>query len=111
MLLDLDPHRIAILRPRQVYSGNVSHEGRTRNTLLKMMKYPKLVDTPNSVSSMSIIEKTLRHVLAAKENWSGVWNLYDRGITSPFDIGEILWRAGLRAAAGTYLQGSIGCIP
>ena len=26
MLLDLDPHRIAILRPRQVYSGNVSHE-------------------------------------------------------------------------------------
>ena len=92
MLLDLDPERIAILRPRQVYSG--SHH--PRNTLVKLQRYPKLVDTPNSVSSIDIIEKTLRHILTAKEDWSGVWNVYDRGVTSPFEIGEMLWNAGFR---------------
>jgi len=92
MLLERDSERIAILRPRQVYSGN----RHPRNTLLKLQRYPKLVDTPNSVSSIGVIEKTLRHVTTATENWSGVWNLYDRGVTSPFEIGEMLWKAGLR---------------
>lgn len=92
MLLELDPERIAILRPRQVYSG--SHH--PRNTLLKLQRYPKLVDTPNSVSSIGVIEKTLRYILTAEEDWSGVWNVYDRGVTSPFEIGEMLWNAGLR---------------
>lgn len=92
MLMELHPDRIAILRPRQVYSG--SHH--LRNTLLKLQRYPKLVDTPNSVSSIAIIEKMLRHTLAAEKDWSGVWNVYDRGVTSPFEIGEALWKAGLR---------------
>ena len=92
MLLDLDPENIAILRPRQVYSA-FPHK---RNTLLKLQRYPKLVDTPNSVSSMAIIEKTLRHVLTVDDHWSGIWNVYDRGVTSPFEIGEMLWKAELR---------------
>lgn len=92
MLLGLDSQRIAILRPRQVYSGN----RHPRNTLLKLQRYPKLVDTPNSVSSIGVIEKTLRHVVMTKENWSGVWNVYDRGVTSPFEIGKMLSKAGLR---------------
>jgi len=92
MLLELSSERIAILRPRQVYSG--SHHA--RNILLKLQHYPKLVDTPNSVSSIGVIEKTLRHVTTANENWSGVWNVYDRGVTSPYEIGEMLWKAGLR---------------
>ncbi len=92
MLLDLDSENIAILRPRQVYSES-QHR---RNTLVKMLAYPKLVDTPNSVSSMAVIEKTLRHVLTSDDEWSGIWNIYDRGVTSPFEIGEMLWKAGLR---------------
>jgi nucleoside-diphosphate-sugar epimerase len=92
MLLDLDPDRIAILRPRQVYSG-YQHP---RNSLLKLLRYPKLIDTPNSVSSIAVIEKTVRHVLTDTANWSGIWNVYDRGITTPLAIGELLWKAGLR---------------
>ena len=92
MLLDLNAERIAILRPRQVYSGTQS----PRNTLGKLMKYPKLIDTQNSVSSVTIIEKTLRHILTSEDKWSGVWNIYDRGIVTPFEIGEMLWQAGLR---------------
>jgi len=92
MLLDLNSENIAILRPRQVYSASAHR----RNTLLKLQQYPKLVDTPNSVSSMAIIEKTLRHVLTANHNWSSIWNVYDCGVTSPFEIGEMLWKAGLR---------------
>ena len=92
MLIDLDPNKIAILRPRQVYSGGSS----PRNTLVKLMKYPKLIDTPNSVSSIAIIEKTVKHVLSSEDNWSGIWNVYDRGIVTPFEIGEMLWSAGMR---------------
>jgi nucleoside-diphosphate-sugar epimerase len=92
MLLDLNSERIAILRPRQVYSG-YEHP---RNSLIKLLRYPKLIDTPNSVSSIAIIEKTIRHVLTDTENWRGIWNVYDRGITTPLAIGELLWKAGLR---------------
>jgi nucleoside-diphosphate-sugar epimerase len=92
MLLDLDPTRIAILRPRQVYSG-YEHP---RNSLIKLLRYPKLIDTPNSVSSMDVIEKTVHYVLTNENNWNGIWNVYDRGITSPLAIGELLWKAGLR---------------
>lgn len=91
MLLDLGRERIAILRPRQVYSG-YEHP---RNSLIKLMRYPKLIDTPNSVSSIAVIEKSVRHVIDT-EDWSGIWNVYDRGITTPLEIGEMLWKAGLR---------------
>ena len=92
MLLDLDPNRIAILRPRQVYSSSADK----RNTLIKLLSYPKLIDTPNSVSSIHVIEKTIRHLLGAERDGSGIWNVYDRGVTTPFEIGEKLWNAGLR---------------
>jgi nucleoside-diphosphate-sugar epimerase len=92
MLLDLNAERIAILRPRQVYSG-YEHP---RNSLIKLLRYPKLIDTPNSVSSIDVIEKTVQYALTNENNWSGVWNVYDRGITSPLAIGELLWKAGLR---------------
>ncbi len=97
MLLDLNPNRIAILRPRQVYSANATSGAHLRNTLQKLLQYPKLIDTPNSMSSIEIIEKTVRHVIHARRDWSGVWNVYDRGVTSPFEVAEMLWKAGLRA--------------
>jgi dTDP-4-dehydrorhamnose reductase len=92
MLMGLDPDNIAILRPRQVYSSSSS----PRNTLVKLMQYPKLVDTPNSVSSVATIAKTVAHVATASENWSGIWNVYDRGIMTPFEIGKLLAAEGLR---------------
>jgi dTDP-4-dehydrorhamnose reductase len=92
MLMDIEPNRIAILRPRQVYSGSLS----PRNTISKLLKYPKLIDTPNSVSSVAIIEKTVKHILSSEDNWSGIWNIYDSGIITPFKIGEMLSSAGMR---------------
>jgi len=91
MLMNIDKEHIAILRPRQVYSGALH----LRNTLVKLMKYPKLVDTPNSVSSMAVIEKTVRYLLTHSEA-SGIWNVYDRGVITPFQIGEMLWQTGVR---------------
>jgi len=58
------------------------------------MNYPKLVDTPNSVSSITVIEKTLRYILNNETN--GIWNVYDRGVMTPFEIGEMLAETGLR---------------
>ena len=92
MLLDLDLNHIAILRPRQVYSSSSS----PRNTLVKLMQYPKLVDTPNSVSSVRTIAKAVAHVATAVEDWQGVWNVYDQGIVTPFEIGQLLAAEGLR---------------
>jgi nucleoside-diphosphate-sugar epimerase len=92
MLMERNSERIAILRPRQVYSG-YRHP---RNTLLKLLKYPKLIDTPNSVSSIEVIEKTVRHILSAEHDWNGVWNVYDREVTTPLKMGELLAEAGLR---------------
>src|SRR5205823_4133626 len=60
LLLGEDPENVAILRPRQVYSSLRS----PRNTISKLNSYPKLVDTPNSMSSMDIIVKTVRHCLS-----------------------------------------------
>ncbi len=93
MLMDLDPTQLAILRPRQVYSATDS----PRNTLMKLMAYPKLVDTPNSVSSVAIIARTVEHVVNSAADWNGIWNVYDEGVTTPFEIGEMLARTGLRA--------------
>ena len=45
---------------------------------------------------MEIIIKTVRHCLASKEDWSGIWNIYDSGITTPFEVGKMLAEAGLR---------------
>jgi dTDP-4-dehydrorhamnose reductase len=92
LLLKEDPNNVAVLRPRQVYSDQRS----ARNTISKLNSYPKLVTTPNSMSSMEIIVKTVRHCLTSATEWSGVWNIYDKGITTPFAVGQMLAEAGLR---------------
>ncbi len=91
LLLSIDPDRIAILRPRQVYSSSDS----PRNTLMKLLRYSKLIDTPNSMSSAEVIAKTVQHLLTAEE-WTGVYNVYDKGYTTPYQIGLMLAEAGLR---------------
>jgi dTDP-4-dehydrorhamnose reductase len=91
LLLQEDPKNLAILRPRQVYSSLRS----PRNTISKLMSYPRLVSTQNSMSSMEIIIKTVRHCLT-ESDWTGVWNIYDKGVTTPFEVGKMLAEAGLR---------------
>jgi hypothetical protein len=48
------------------------------------------------MSSIDIIIDTLKYILAAKEDWSGIWNIYDKGIITPYTIGVMLAEAGLR---------------
>jgi dTDP-4-dehydrorhamnose reductase len=86
---------LCILRPRQVYSPLPS----PRNTLSKLRTYPRLIDTPNSMTSAETIARTIEKVAAQPALFrSGrVLNVYDRGITSPFRVGNLLAQAGLRA--------------
>lgn len=92
LLLREDPKNVAVLRPRQVYSSQRS----PRNTITKLNSYPRLVTTPNSMSSMEIIVKTVKYCLTSPSDWNGIWNIYDRGITTPFEVGKMLAEVGLR---------------
>ena len=92
LLLREDRNNVAILRPRQVYSSQNS----PRNTLVKLLKYPQLVATDQSLSSIDIVIKTVRYLLTAGLNWSGIWNIYDKGITTPFAIGAMMAELGMR---------------
>ncbi len=92
LLLREDRNNVAILRPRQVYSPQNS----PRNTLIKLLKYPQLVTTDQSLSSIDVIIKTVRYLLTAGLNWSGIWNIYDKGITTPFAIGAMMAELGMR---------------
>jgi len=85
-----------ILRPRQVFSSSVS----PRNTLTKLLRYPDLLDTPNSMTSDATIVKAIKRICADKLEFKSkrVWNLYDIGVTSPYKVGMMLHDAGLRLA-------------
>jgi dTDP-4-dehydrorhamnose reductase len=86
---------IIILRPRQVYSPIFS----PRNTLSKLRGYKALLDTPNSMTSASTIAKTISIFSDAINRCSSRFrevNVYDKGITSPFEVGMLMAEAGLR---------------
>src|SRR5258708_2590777 len=84
---------LLILRPRQVYSPLRS----PRNTLSKLVTYPRLLDTPNSMTSADTIAKTIEIVLKqASPCWGRILNVYERGYSSPFEVGTLLAAAGLR---------------
>jgi dTDP-4-dehydrorhamnose reductase len=86
---------LLILRPRQVYSPLPSQ----RNTLTKLAGYPKLLDTPNSMTSAETIARTIEIVLDLNNQhhcWGRIMNVYDRGFSSPFEVGTFMAEAGLR---------------
>lgn len=85
---------ILILRPRQVYSPLAS----ARNTLTKLNSYPKLLDTPNTMTSADTIAKTIEVALAVPDQriWNRILLVYERGISSPFEVGTFLAQAGCR---------------
>jgi dTDP-4-dehydrorhamnose reductase len=85
---------LLILRPRQVYSPLRS----PRNTLTKLAGYPKLLDTPNSMTSAETIARTIETALEGERPcWGRIMNVYERGITSPYEVGSFLAAAGVRA--------------
>lgn len=87
--------KLAILRPRQVYSPLAAE----RNTLSKLRRYPKLIDTPNSMTSAETIARTVDKLTepAGAEAFGRILCVYERGTTTPFEVGMFLARAGLRA--------------
>jgi len=103
MLLDEDPNRVAILRPRQVFSPIES----PRNTLMKLVRYEKLIDTPNSMTSAETIVKMVRYLLNATSDRAGIWNVYDKGVTSPFHVGELLAEAKLRPMPTAFTKAEL----
>lgn len=95
LLLQEQTGALHLLRPRQLFSPLPS----PRNTLMKLNGYPKLLDTPNSMTSCDTVARTIEVLLAAPEGSAPqVLNVYDRGVTSPYEIGMLLAEAGLREA-------------
>jgi dTDP-4-dehydrorhamnose reductase len=94
LLMDEIVAPLLILRPRQVYSPLAS----PRNTLTKLNGYPKLLDTPNSMTSAATIARTIEIALSTKEAgvWNRILNVYERGHSTPFEVGTFLAQAGLR---------------
>lgn len=93
MVMDEAKTGLIILRPRQVYSPLRS----PRNTLSKLLSYPKLLDTPNSMTSAETIAKTIEAFMGPIGlERTRITNVYDAGWTTPFRVGELLAEAGLR---------------
>jgi dTDP-4-dehydrorhamnose reductase len=87
---------VMVLRPRQVYSPLAS----PRNTLTKLNSYPKLLDTPNTMTSADTIAKTIEVALAAPDEriWNRILLVYEKGFSSPYEVGNFLAAAGTRKA-------------
>src|SRR5205814_707999 len=94
LLMDEPAVPLLILRPRQVYSPLAS----PRNTLTKLNSYPKLLDTPNSMTSADTIAKTIETALHASDTrvWNRIMNVYERNASSPYEVGTLLAQAGCR---------------
>ncbi len=87
LLFDLHRKRglpLLVLRPRQLLSSMVS----PRNAITKMLTYDKFVDTPNSctiVEDLMVVTDEL-----FKKRATGLYNVVNEGITTPYRIAEIL---------------------
>lgn len=94
LLRETEGRKLSILRPRQVYSPLPS----PRNTLGKLGSYPKLIDTPNSMTSAETIARTIEKVLSpeGEKALGKILCVYERGVTTPFEVGAIMAEAGLR---------------
>ena len=94
LLQESQEWNVAILRPRQVYSPLAS----PRNTLTKLRTYPKLIGTQNSMTSAGTIALAIDRLAMYPEHTRNgrIINVYDRGSTSPYEVGCLLAKAGLR---------------
>jgi dTDP-4-dehydrorhamnose reductase len=94
LLMDEAAAPLAILRPRQLYSPVRAK----RNTLTKLNTYDRLLDTPNSMTSADTIARTIEVILSSTDAtvWNRIMNVYERGYSSPFEVGKMLAEAGCR---------------
>ena len=94
MLMDEATSPLLLLRPRQVYSPLAA----PRNTLTKLNGYPRLLDTPNTMTSADTVARTIEIVLESKDAkvFNRILNVYERGVSSPFEVGTFLAEAGCR---------------
>lgn len=89
LLQDLDS--AIVLRPRLVYS----HFENQRNLLKKLSIYKQLLNTPNSITSIRTIAKTVEGIMSVKSS-PKILNVYDKGVITPLQIGTYLHIRGLR---------------
>ncbi|MEI6233450.1 MAG: sugar nucleotide-binding protein [Planctomycetota bacterium] len=96
---------VIALRPRQVYSPLAS----ARNTLTKLNSYANLLDTPNSMTSADTIATTIEQLLDMSHysQWPFIMNVYERGFSSPFEVGTFLAEAGTRNAPGKLTKSEL----
>ena len=90
-----DLRQLFVLRPRQVFSPSVS----PRNTLTKLLLYKRLIDTPNSMTSATLITEVIFKIVYHRTDnvrERRIMNVYNSGVTSPFLVGRMLAKAGLR---------------
>ena len=88
---------LIILRPRQLYSGLNS----SRNTLVKLLKYEKLLNTSNSMTSVRTVRRFIEKYMGnmCRDLFiPKIFNIYEKQVTSPFQVGTLLYEAGLRNA-------------
>lgn len=86
---------LTILRPRLVYSSG----NNDRSVLAKINRYPKLIDTHNSISSVRTIAKTIDRLIETNlifKFYGNIMNVYDKGIITPYQIGLMLHKYGCR---------------
>jgi dTDP-4-dehydrorhamnose reductase len=94
IMMDEAAAPLLVIRPRQVYSPLAA----PRNTLTKLNSYPKLLDTPNTMTSADTIARTIEIVLDSSGStiFNRIMNVYERGASSPFEVGTFLAQAGCR---------------
>jgi hypothetical protein len=88
-----DGPRVLILRPRQIFSSLLLD----RNYLMRLMGYPRLIDVPQSLSSIESVARALEAGFAGIFDDVPMVNVFDDGLVSAYQIGVRLASAGLRA--------------
>ncbi len=78
--------KVLVLRPRQLLSAMVS----PRNALIKMLTYSKFIDTPNSCTIVEDLLEVSWQLI--QKDATGLYNVVNPGITTPYRIAEALKR-------------------
>jgi dTDP-4-dehydrorhamnose reductase len=73
-----------VLRPRQLLSAQLS----PRNAIVKMLTYSKFIDTPNSCTVIEDMMDATSQLL--EKDATGIVNLVNPGVTSPYRIALLL---------------------
>lgn len=94
--------RTAILRLRMPYSSVHSH----RNLLDKLSRYDALIHDPNTITSADTLVATVDRLVnePACPLWGRVSLVYDWGVTSPYEIGMMLYHSGVRSSPPKTLE-------